>query len=58
MAVLHAALGDHDAAIRALEAACELRLTRVIWMNQDPEIDPLRADTRYKRLLGKLGLSP
>src|SRR6266478_2803358 len=58
MAVLHAALGDHDAAFQALEAACELRLTRVIWMNQDPEIDPLRADTRYKRLLGKLGLSP
>lgn len=56
MAVLFAARGDRDLAIQALGRAADRRLTRVIWMNTDPELDSLRSDPRYIQLVTRMGL--
>lgn len=56
LAVLHAALGNRDSALRALSSAVDARFTRVIWMKVDPELDPIRNDRRFAALLGTLKL--
>ena len=56
MAVLFAARGDRDLAIQALGRAAERRLTRLIWMKTDPELDSLRTDPRYIQLVARMGL--
>lgn len=58
IAVLLAALGERNAALDSLQTAVELRLTRVIWMNADPELDPLHAGLRFEELLKKMRLAP
>ncbi|MEO8660535.1 MAG: winged helix-turn-helix domain-containing protein [Bryobacteraceae bacterium] len=55
-AVLYAALGDKPNAIKSLERACQQRLSRVIWMGADPELDGLREEPGFRRLLESLHL--
>ena len=55
-AVLQASLGDKDAAFKSLELAAAQRLSRVIWMAVDPDMDPLRNDPRFPALLRRLRL--
>jgi DNA-binding winged helix-turn-helix (wHTH) protein/TolB-like protein len=57
-AVLEASLGDKDAAFRALDMACAQKLSRAIWIQVDPDLDPLRQDPRFAALLRRMRLPP
>jgi tetratricopeptide (TPR) repeat protein len=49
-------LGDSDAAIDALEIAYDTRAFNLIYLGADPLYDRLRSDTRFTRLLQRMGL--
>ena len=51
----HAMLGEKDAAFAALEKAFATR-TRIVDMNNDPELDKLHSDPRFADLLRRIGL--
>ena len=52
----HAALGDKDQAFALLEQAYEERQNRMVWLNVDPLLDPLRSDPRFQDLVRRVGL--
>jgi tetratricopeptide (TPR) repeat protein len=52
--VVHASLGEKDAAFRWLERAFAERDCHVTYLALDPEVDPLRSDPRIKGLLERL----
>jgi eukaryotic-like serine/threonine-protein kinase len=54
--LVYTRLGQVDEAFAYLERAFELRSRRILWLKVDPRWDPLRADPRFKALLGRLGL--
>ncbi len=56
LAQIHTALGDHDAALDALEQACEDRSYWMPFVNVEPKFDPLRRDPRFANLLRRIGL--
>jgi Flp pilus assembly protein TadD len=56
IAVLHASLGDVDAAFRWLDAAVEERASGLILLRVHPRLDPIRKDPRYLPLVRQLGL--
>jgi len=56
-AVLHIALGDHDAAFEALERAYEDRRGWLAYLRVEPAVDPLRGDPRFARLLERMRLT-
>jgi tetratricopeptide (TPR) repeat protein len=56
-ALIHAGLGDMDAAIRLLEQAHQERYPWLIHLNAEPRLDPLRSDPRFKNLVRQVGLS-
>ena len=58
VAVLLAALGEKEAALDSLKTAINLRLTRVVWIKSDPELDPLRQDARFDAFLRQMRLEP
>ncbi len=56
-AVIHAGIGDADAAIEHLKrslAQCDVWL---VWLNTDPRLDGLRADARFQQLLRTIGFA-
>jgi TolB-like protein/Tfp pilus assembly protein PilF len=55
LARVHLALGDHDTAFRALERAIEDR-TFLAAQWSDPDLDPVRSDPRFARLVERMGL--
>lgn len=55
MAVFYTRLGDRDAALRELEAASEHRISRILWIGSDPELDPLRSEPRFQALVKRVG---
>ena len=55
--VVHAALGDRDAAFAALERGFEARTFFMTWLLIDPDLDPLRADPRFDALIKRVGLA-
>ncbi len=57
MAQVYLGLGNRDQAMANLEKAYEERSTLITFLPMDPEMDPLRADPRFKDLLKKVGLS-
>ena len=57
IARIHIGLGDHDRAFAWLDKGCDERCSRLIWLNVHPMSDSLRADPRFARLQGKLGLA-
>lgn len=57
IALLNTALGDKDAALRDLEKAYEQRDNNLIFLAVDPGLRGLRGDSRYARLLERIGLS-
>ena len=57
-AEIHATLGDREPAFRWLEQAADERAFHVIYLKVWPELDPLRADPRFKALVRRLGLEP
>jgi TolB-like protein/DNA-binding winged helix-turn-helix (wHTH) protein/Tfp pilus assembly protein PilF len=51
----YADLGNHEAALAALNKSYENRHLEVLWLLVDPELDPLRSDPRFRELLQKIG---
>jgi len=56
LAVIHAALGNKDAAFSELEAAYAERAWSMLLLNRDPAFDSLRGDPRFATLARKVGL--
>jgi len=48
-------LGEKDKAFAELNKAYENRLSSVVYFKVEPQLDPLRSDTRYQELLKKVG---
>jgi TolB-like protein/Tfp pilus assembly protein PilF len=53
--ILHAGLGDVDAAIGHLERSYAQSDVWLVWLNTDPRLDSLRADPRFQQLLRRVG---
>lgn len=51
------ALGERAAALDALEAAHAAGTPAMVWLGVHPELDPLRGEPRFTRLLQRLGLA-
>ena len=56
LVVLHAGLGDADAAFEWLETACRLRVDLHWLFVKFPGLDPLRSDSRFPALLHRVGV--
>lgn len=56
--VVQAALGEKDEAFRNLERAFAERDGQITYLAFDPELDPLRSDPRFGRLLKRLHMPP
>lgn len=56
-AKIQTGLDNHDAAVEWLEQAEDDRSPRLSWIKVDPVVDPLRDDSRFKKLLHRIGLS-
>jgi TolB-like protein len=54
-AEVHAQRGDTGAALALLEEAYRTRDPGLLWLPNDPLLDPLRAEARFKDLLSRLG---
>jgi TolB-like protein/Tfp pilus assembly protein PilF len=57
VALLHAALGDQDAALAELQTACEQRDPWLDTIAVDPRFEPLRADPRFRAIVNRLRVS-
>ena len=57
IAVIHAVLGDHQAALERLEQAFERRDWWMVWLAVEPRFDALRPDPRFQRLMTRVGLA-
>jgi serine/threonine-protein kinase len=56
MAFAHLGLGHIDRALESLREACEARDPSVTNLALEPRFEPLRADSRYRSLVARLGL--
>jgi hypothetical protein len=56
--VIHAALGEIDAAFARLAEAVAARSGWMAYLGVDPRLDPLRGDPRYADLERRLGIAP
>lgn len=54
-AQVHAQWGDREAAIVRLERALAIGDSGLIYLRNDPLLDPLRDDPRFKKLLNRIG---
>jgi len=52
----YAGLGDKEQAFAWLERAYEERADRIVWLNSDPLLEPLRSDPRFLDLVRRVGL--
>ena len=57
LALLHAALGDTDAAFAALDRAVERREDAAVSLLVNPRVDALRSDPRFDALLRRVGFA-
>jgi serine/threonine protein kinase/tetratricopeptide (TPR) repeat protein len=55
IAVIHAGLGDHEAAIAKLKDAFDDRSSWMVFVDVDPRLDVLRDEHEFVRLLGRFG---
>ncbi len=53
-----AQLGDMDEAFAVIDGWLENRESSAQWVKVYPLLDPLRSDPRFRRVLGRIGLSP
>jgi tetratricopeptide (TPR) repeat protein len=53
--ILHAGLGDVDAAIGHLERSYAESDVWLVWLNRDPRLDTLRASLRFQQFLRRVG---
>jgi len=57
-AVMHAGLGDLDAAFEWLETAYRLRDGSLFWLTGAPGLDPLHPDAQFADLVRRVGVAP
>jgi hypothetical protein len=57
LALIHAGLGENDAAFDWLNQACEERTHWMVWLKLDPRWDGIRTDARFIKLLQRVNLS-
>lgn len=57
LAVIYAALDERDKAFEWLEQAYTDRSQRMVYLQQDPALDKLRSDPRYKQLARRMGFN-
>jgi serine/threonine-protein kinase len=57
-AVIHAGLGEIDAAFDWLETAYRIRDGSLFWLSGAPGLDPLHADARFADLVHRVGVAP
>ncbi len=57
-AIIHAGIGDIDAAFEWLETAYRLRDGSLFWLAGTPGLDLLHADARFANLVRRLGIAP
>ncbi len=57
-AIIHAGLGDIDAAFDWLETAYRLRDGHLFWLPGTPGLDPLHSDARFADLVQRVGVAP
>ena len=55
-AVIYAALGEKETALRYLARAWDVRAIQLLWLAVDPNFDPLRSEPEFIQLLNKSGL--
>jgi TolB-like protein/Tfp pilus assembly protein PilF/predicted Ser/Thr protein kinase len=55
-ALVEVGLGDHEAAIAALQQAYQERSTLLSYLKMDPRFDPLRANLQFQELLRHIGI--
>jgi tetratricopeptide (TPR) repeat protein len=58
LAIAYAGLEDHDCAFAALKQAWQERDPALATVTVEPRLDPLRADPRFRDVLGWLNLGP
>jgi hypothetical protein len=56
--VIHAGLGEIDAAFDWLETAYRLRDGYLFWLPGAPGLDPLHSDPRFADLVHRVGVVP
>lgn len=56
LAVAHAGIGDMEQAMDNLETAFQDRVTQLVYLKVDPQLDALRTQPRFAHLLARLGL--
>ncbi len=56
LALVYAALADHDSAFHWLEKAYEIRADSLCSLNVDPKLETIRSDPRFTDMLKKIGL--
>ena len=56
LAVVHAALSEHNAAIESLNNALEQKDPSLILLNVDPRFDGIRTDGRFQTIVSTIGL--
>jgi len=54
LAVIHAGLGDKEAALRELSRAYEDRSAWMVFLNVDPRLDPLREENAFVEIAARL----
>jgi tetratricopeptide (TPR) repeat protein len=54
VAFVHLGLGDHEAAVAALELAIEQRNALAWWPRRAPEFEPLRSHPRFAALFSRI----
>ena len=57
-AVVDLVLGDRDAALTHLNQAVDERSVFVEWLKVDPDLEPLRGDPRFAKIVARVGLVP
>jgi hypothetical protein len=57
VALVYTALGEKDEAFTWLDRAVEERSHWLVWLALDPRWNLLRADTRFRELLQRVGLA-
>jgi TolB-like protein/Tfp pilus assembly protein PilF len=55
IAIIHAGLGDHEAAIGKLQDAYEDRSAWMVFVEVDPRLDSLREERDFVKLVGRFG---
>jgi tetratricopeptide (TPR) repeat protein len=58
VALVHAGLGDHEAALASLERAFQVGDVHLLFLPADPKWDAFRGDARFSALIARCGFAP